>query len=117
MTFDGPDRRSEPSSAQGPLGIERLWTAIVPSPGAFVCSIVHTALDHGFPGLIFRTGCAKLYSRPFGGRSTGTCPHMGLDETARVAVREQAEATLNSIGDAVLSTDLDGRVVYLNSAA
>ena len=39
---------------------------------------------------------------------------MGLDETARVAVREQAEATLNSIGDAVLSTDTDGRVVYLN---
>ena len=42
---------------------------------------------------------------------------MGLDETTRVAVREQAEATLNSIGDAVLSTDTDGRVIYLNLAA
>jgi diguanylate cyclase (GGDEF)-like protein/PAS domain S-box-containing protein len=29
----------------------------------------------------------------------------------------QAEATLNSIGDAVLSTDLEGKVVYLNDAA
>ena len=42
---------------------------------------------------------------------------MGLDETAREPVRQHAEATLNSIGDAVLSTDLDRRVVYLNSAA
>ena len=42
---------------------------------------------------------------------------MGVDETARGAAREQAEATLNSLGDAVLSTDLEGRVVYVNRAA
>jgi diguanylate cyclase (GGDEF)-like protein/PAS domain S-box-containing protein len=42
---------------------------------------------------------------------------MRHDETTRVADREQAEATLNSIGDAVLSTDTEGRVVYLNLAA
>src|SRR6187402_3441264 len=31
--------------------------------------------------------------------------------------RYLSEATLDSIGDAVLSTDLDGRVTYLNHAA
>ncbi len=30
---------------------------------------------------------------------------------------DRAEATLNSIGDAVLSTDIDGKVTYLNIAA
>jgi diguanylate cyclase (GGDEF)-like protein/PAS domain S-box-containing protein len=38
-------------------------------------------------------------------------------EEARFAARERAEVTLNSIGDAVLSTDLDGRVTYLNIVA
>ncbi len=38
-------------------------------------------------------------------------------EEARFAARERAEVTLNSIGDAVLSTDIDGRVTYLNLAA
>ena len=36
---------------------------------------------------------------------------------ALFAARERAEVTLNSIGDAVLSTDLLGRVTYLNLAA
>ena len=31
--------------------------------------------------------------------------------------RERAEATLNSIGDAILSTDLAGRITYLNAVA
>jgi len=38
-------------------------------------------------------------------------------EEARFAARERAEVTLNSIGDAVLSTDIDGHVTYLNLAA
>jgi diguanylate cyclase (GGDEF)-like protein/PAS domain S-box-containing protein len=38
-------------------------------------------------------------------------------EEARFAARERAEVTLNSIGDAVLSTDVEGRVTYLNLAA
>jgi diguanylate cyclase (GGDEF)-like protein/PAS domain S-box-containing protein len=38
-------------------------------------------------------------------------------EEARFAARERAEVTLNSIGDAVLSTDIHGRVTYLNLAA
>jgi PAS domain-containing protein len=31
--------------------------------------------------------------------------------------RERAEATLNSIGDAILSTDVQGRITYLNAVA
>jgi diguanylate cyclase (GGDEF)-like protein/PAS domain S-box-containing protein len=38
-------------------------------------------------------------------------------EEARFAARERAEVTLNSIGDAVLSTDIEGHVTYLNLAA
>ena len=38
-------------------------------------------------------------------------------EEALFAEKERAEVTLNSIGDAVLSTDLAGRVSYLNAVA
>ena len=38
-------------------------------------------------------------------------------DDAAFAARERAEVTLNSIGDAVLSTDTDGNVTYLNLAA
>jgi diguanylate cyclase (GGDEF)-like protein/PAS domain S-box-containing protein len=38
-------------------------------------------------------------------------------DAARFAARDRAEVTLDSIGDAVLSTDLAGRVTYLNAAA
>jgi len=38
-------------------------------------------------------------------------------DDAAFAARERAEVTLNSIGDAVLSTDVGGRVTYLNLAA
>jgi diguanylate cyclase (GGDEF)-like protein/PAS domain S-box-containing protein len=38
-------------------------------------------------------------------------------DAALFAERERAEVTLNSIGDAVLSTDLSGRITYLNVVA
>jgi diguanylate cyclase (GGDEF)-like protein/PAS domain S-box-containing protein len=38
-------------------------------------------------------------------------------EDALFAERERAQVTLNSIGDAVLSTDLAGNVIYLNTVA
>jgi diguanylate cyclase (GGDEF)-like protein/PAS domain S-box-containing protein len=38
-------------------------------------------------------------------------------ENARFAERERAQVTLNSIGDAVLSTDVSGNVTYLNAVA
>lgn len=38
-------------------------------------------------------------------------------EEALFAERERAQVTLNSIGDAVLSTDVAGKVVYLNAVA
>lgn len=34
-----------------------------------------------------------------------------------VGARDRAEATLNSIGDGVLSTDIEGRITYLNTVA
>lgn len=36
---------------------------------------------------------------------------------ALVGNRERAEVTLNSIGDAVLSTDIEGKITYLNAVA
>src|ERR1700686_1822880 len=46
--------------------------------------------------------------------------NMAERQTAREmlsAEKERAQMTLNSIGDAVLSTDLEGRVTYLNVVA
>ncbi len=44
---------------------------------------------------------------------------MALKMAAEMLVgdRERAEATLNSIGDAILSTDLQGKITYLNAVA
>jgi len=46
-------------------------------------------------------------------------PPEGLDENAEAlfAERERAQVTLDSIGDAVMSTDFRGHVAYLNKAA
>jgi diguanylate cyclase (GGDEF)-like protein/PAS domain S-box-containing protein len=44
-------------------------------------------------------------------------PEWQRPEAVRFAPRDWAEVTLDSIGDAVLSTDLAGRVTYLNAAA
>lgn len=43
--------------------------------------------------------------------------HLRATEEALFAEKERAQVTLNSIGDAVLTTDLDGRVTYLNLVA
>jgi diguanylate cyclase (GGDEF)-like protein/PAS domain S-box-containing protein len=46
--------------------------------------------------------------------------NMAERQTARellFAEKERAQMTLNSIGDAVLSTDLEGRITYLNAVA
>ena len=40
-----------------------------------------------------------------------------LAEEALFAEKERAQVTLNSIGDAVLTTNLEGRLTYLNAAA
>lgn len=42
--------------------------------------------------------------------------HTAVDDALFVE-RERAQVTLNSIGDGVISTDLEGRVTYLNPAA
>jgi diguanylate cyclase (GGDEF)-like protein/PAS domain S-box-containing protein len=47
---------------------------------------------------------------------TGFSADASIDDGA-FAARERAEVTLNSIGDAVLSTDVTGHVTYLNLAA
>jgi diguanylate cyclase (GGDEF)-like protein/PAS domain S-box-containing protein len=41
----------------------------------------------------------------------------GTNADALFVEKERAEVTLNSIGDGVLSTDIDGNVTYLNSVA
>jgi diguanylate cyclase (GGDEF)-like protein/PAS domain S-box-containing protein len=43
--------------------------------------------------------------------------HQRWDVGAESLGHDRAEETLNAIGDAVLSTDVDGNVVYLNAAA
>ena len=44
-------------------------------------------------------------------------PLIGHDTDAALTETERAEITLNSIGDAVISTDMPGNVTYLNAVA
>jgi diguanylate cyclase (GGDEF)-like protein/PAS domain S-box-containing protein len=44
-------------------------------------------------------------------------PLIGHDTDAALTQNERAEITLNSIGDAVISTDMPGNVTYLNAVA
>lgn len=52
-----------------------------------------------------------------GGGSATRAAERRQAEAARFAARDRAEITLDSIGDAVLCTDLSGHVTYLNLAA
>jgi len=54
------------------------------------------------------------YSLP---RAVQTVIALKIAAAALVGDRERAEVTLNSIGDAVLSTDLEGKITYLNAVA
>ena len=54
------------------------------------------------------------YSLP---RAVQTVIALKLAAEALFSDRERAEVTLNSIGDAVLSTDLQGKITYLNTVA
>jgi diguanylate cyclase (GGDEF)-like protein/PAS domain S-box-containing protein len=53
------------------------------------------------------------------GRPSSPASEEGLDDNAEAlfAERERAQVTLDSIGDAVMSTDFRGHVAYLNKAA
>jgi PAS domain-containing protein len=54
------------------------------------------------------------YSLP---RAIRTVIALKIAAEALLGDRERAEVTLNSIGDAVLSTDLEGKLTYLNAVA
>jgi diguanylate cyclase (GGDEF)-like protein/PAS domain S-box-containing protein len=54
------------------------------------------------------------YSLP---RAVQTVIALKIAAEALLGERERAEVTLNSIGDAVLSTDIEGRITYLNTVA
>ena len=54
------------------------------------------------------------YSLP---RAVQTVIALKIAAEALLSDRDRAEATLNSIGDAVLSTDMQGKITYLNAVA
>ena len=54
------------------------------------------------------------YSLP---RAVQTVIALKMAAEAQLSDRDRAEATLNSIGDAVLSTDMQGKITYLNAVA
>jgi diguanylate cyclase (GGDEF)-like protein/PAS domain S-box-containing protein len=54
------------------------------------------------------------YSLP---RAVRTVIALKIAAEALLGDRERAEVTLNSIGDAVLSTDIEGKITYLNTVA
>jgi diguanylate cyclase (GGDEF)-like protein/PAS domain S-box-containing protein len=75
--------------------------------------VAHNAVKHGAHDYLPR-GRMDSYSIP---RAVRTM--ISLNSAAAILAddRERSAATLNSIGDAVLSTDLQGRVTYLNAVA
>jgi diguanylate cyclase (GGDEF)-like protein/PAS domain S-box-containing protein len=50
-------------------------------------------------------------------RASVVSPDLGRQPSLRSLARDRAQSTLDSIGDAVLSTDLAGNITYLNHAA
>ena len=59
-------------------------------------------------------GHLNSYSLP---RAVQTVIALKIAAEALLSDRDRAEVTLNSIGDAVLSTDMRGKITYLNAVA
>ena len=103
---------------QGLATFERLWEAAPHIPILILCGPVDEPLaiqcvERGAQDYLLKTDLDQSSLRH-------ALRNM-MDRTASAEAlfcdRDRAEVTLNSIGDAVLSTDQGGRVVYLNTRA
>jgi diguanylate cyclase (GGDEF)-like protein/PAS domain S-box-containing protein len=103
---------------QGLETFDQLWRAAPDVPVLIVCdpgdeSLAMQAVERGAQDYLLKT---QLDSRSLRHALRNMIERKAVAE-ALFGERERAEVTLNSIGDAVLSTDLAGHVTYLNAAA
>jgi diguanylate cyclase (GGDEF)-like protein/PAS domain S-box-containing protein len=98
--------------------IDRLYAAAPHIPVVVLCSrqdetLAKAAIQHGAQDFLL-----KELLDSYGLRKTLTAVIERATMTeALFAEKERAQVTLNSIGDAVISTDIEGRVSYLNLVA
>jgi diguanylate cyclase (GGDEF)-like protein/PAS domain S-box-containing protein len=97
---DAPSTSTLLSLANGDLTVEYQGAPLHDPSGAF-CGIV----------MAFRA------ARHFDPSATQVVEYLSASEDALFLEKERAQVTLNSIGDAVISTDFRGRVSYLNIVA
>ncbi len=74
--------------------------------------IAKSAVQRGAQDYVLKAGLDHMLPR-----AVGDMIERAANTEALLEERERAEVTLNSIGDAVLSTDVSGRVTYLNAVA
>jgi diguanylate cyclase (GGDEF)-like protein/PAS domain S-box-containing protein len=103
---------------QGLETFERLWQVAPDLPILIVCrpgdeSLAMRALERGAQDYLL-----KLHLDSYSLRHA-LCNMINRTAAAEALLceKDRAEVTLNSIGDAVLSTDVEGRVTYLNTRA
>ncbi len=75
------------------------------------------AIDQAHPRDRQLPGCGRSSSRSRSGGRDTFCASSTRIEAALRAEKERAQATLASLGESVISTDVAGRVVYMNAAA
>jgi diguanylate cyclase (GGDEF)-like protein/PAS domain S-box-containing protein len=77
-------------------------------------NLAHEVLQRGAQDYLLNGGRLDCYT--LGRALRGAISRKGAED-ALFAEKERAQVTLNSIGDAVLSTDMSGNVTYLNVVA
>jgi diguanylate cyclase (GGDEF)-like protein/PAS domain S-box-containing protein len=97
---------------------EKLYLAALPTPILVLCD----AMDEASGLLAVRHGAQDYLLKQHINAYLLPKTLRSMIERAAIAAtlfdaEERAQVTLNSIGDAVISTDLDGRVTYLNAVA
>jgi diguanylate cyclase (GGDEF)-like protein/PAS domain S-box-containing protein len=104
--------------SQGLATFERLWQVAPDLPILIVCrpgdeSLAVQALERGAQDYLLKLHLDSYSLR----HALRNMIDRAAAAEALFCEKERAEVTLNSIGDAVLSTDVEGRITYLNSRA
>jgi diguanylate cyclase (GGDEF)-like protein/PAS domain S-box-containing protein len=103
---------------QGRETLEQLWSAAPDVPILILCdqggeSLAMQAVERGAQDYLLKTHLDSCTLR----HALRSMIERKAAAEALFVEKERAEVTLNSIGDAVLSTDISGHVTYLNVVA
>ncbi|MEO8063465.1 MAG: EAL domain-containing protein [Pseudomonadota bacterium] len=104
--------------ASGMVTFERLYEAAPHVPIVLLCSSEHEpiarqAVQRGAQDYLLKSHLDSYWLS----KMVVTTIDRAINAEALFVEQERAQVTLNSIGDAVMSCDVDGRVTYLNRVA